>query len=562
MWLQNYGLATPVDLGGYFGQPDVAYAPPYPAAPPAAPMDRRMHQLESPPAPPYYATAIVTRPPPLPSPAAPRPHPIDTRKWRDTTAPSVEDAPYLRAPGSDQPSPEDLRGALFLPKYSPPPYHWRAHIPSEPVPDADDSYTPPIGRLPVEMLSCIFTRCVDFEADNLYHANYRTSVFISHVCSLWRNVSIGLPYLWQHFSLRPCQGRGHYRMARLFIERSQGFGLYVHYNEEQRRGEYPVERCPCALDLILWNIHRLEALELHEISGSTIQRLSTVPRGAATSLVHFDITTRSRDILPEATRCLSFFLESTHMREIQWDLPFFPEGVLWVDIVVLSLTKCLIDTQTFLRILATAPHLRSVGCQLIGASLREDSLTRFHANMFIESDGPQDTLFQALYLPRLRDFSLRPLMSLPVDEPCGPGWPFVDINGQLYRFMLAYGGSTFDESTLVSIVELPCMRELKILSIARIGGTLGDLFFAKLEPRTGMHRSGPLLPYLEDAALSECSTRDGSLSRLLLARHRGQFPLRSMSIGYTSRDRSAHLTDQSTFSMLRQEGWMIDWFEA
>ncbi|KAI4294585.1 hypothetical protein K525DRAFT_252182, partial [Schizophyllum commune Loenen D] len=57
---------------------------------------------------------------------------VDSQKWRDTSAPAPEKAPYLEYTGPDKPTPEDLRRALFIPRFSPPPSHWRALIPLDP----------------------------------------------------------------------------------------------------------------------------------------------------------------------------------------------------------------------------------------------------------------------------------------------------------------------------------------------------------------------------------------------------------------------------------------------
>ena len=72
-------------------------------------------------------------------------------------APVPENAPWLKYPGSNPPTAEDLRRALFIPPFSPPPEHWRALIPLDPIPDEDGLYTHPINQLPVELLSYIFT---------------------------------------------------------------------------------------------------------------------------------------------------------------------------------------------------------------------------------------------------------------------------------------------------------------------------------------------------------------------------------------------------------------------
>ncbi|KAL1673981.1 hypothetical protein EV122DRAFT_221605, partial [Schizophyllum commune] len=500
----------------------------------------------------------------------------DTNRWRDTSAPAPKNAPYLEYTGSDKPTPEDLRRALFIPRFSPPPSHWRALIPLDPVPDANGFYTPPINRLPVELLSYIFTRCMDEEAENPFYAHFCagfTPLVIARVCRHWRYVALDLPYLWQRFSLRPCQSRGHYRIARLFIQRTKGLGIYVHYAEDSHRGYFP-ERCPCALDLIIQNIGLVKALILSEVCHSTLARLSRVPVGAASSMIEFDISIQQSDISRELACALSTLYLTPTIREIRWSLPTFPENIYYSCITSLRLWGCPVDTFTFMRIMVSAPALQLVDVHLVppplGVALpmHVDIYHDAMEELMISADGPQDALMRALHLPRLRRLHLCWSSSGEEEEQITTDWPFLNTD-VLYTFLgrlrdgleylsLIPGGPTLDEKALLRIMSMPQLMPLKMLDISDLGGRVGEAVFEKLKPGR-KNRTTPLLPHLEDLYLCDCVTVDGRISCMLDARNRYGYPLRSVTLWYPEGDRAVHTVDLATFDSLRKVGWEIDW---
>ncbi|KAL1673987.1 hypothetical protein EV122DRAFT_293775 [Schizophyllum commune] len=502
---------------------------------------------------------------------------IDSQKWRHTSVPAPETAPYLEYTGPDKPTPDDLRRALFIPRFSPPPSHWRALIPLDPASDADGFHTPPINRLPVELLSYIFTRCMDREVNNLFHAYFSarsTPLVIARVCKLWRHVALDLPFLWQRFAMRPCQGGGHYRIARLYIERTKGLGIYVHYGEDSRRGAYPREVCPCALDLIVRNIGQVKALDLMEVSPSTLARLSRVPVGAASSMTQFSVTTREKNTSWEVARALSSLYLTTTIREIKWGLRTFPEEIHWSCITSFRLWACRIVPFTLLRILVSAPGLRLIDVELTSASSGDGLSIPYGAvvhhrameNLLIESDGPLDPLMQALDLPHLRRLRLR-RKSPSRKEYIIHGWPFANIEvfhaflGRLQDgleyFMLIPGGAGFDEKALLRVVSMPQMERLKMLDVSDLGGGASSAIFNELTPLRRDHT--PLLPHIEHLGLCDCIAGDGAISRMLEGRHKYGYPLRYVSLRYQYGDQTAHHTDLATIESLRKVGWQIIW---
>ncbi|KAL1741417.1 hypothetical protein HDZ31DRAFT_45503 [Schizophyllum fasciatum] len=486
------------------------------------------------------------------------PYADSTQRWRDPNAPAPANAPYLKYPGRDPPTAEDLRKALFIPLFSPPPAHWRALIPEDSTPDRIDT------KLPDEVLSYIFRRCMDLQLDNLHYATL-DSIFPSLLVS-------------HHFSMTPCQKGSHYALARLFIARTKGLGLYVQYVEDPRYHARP-ERCSCALDLIIDNIAQLVALELVSPSSRTAARLALIPWGAASSLKRFVVTALHPATSSAIEQKLGSLYMSRGLHEIRWDLPTFAFGdVDWSHIMALHLRRCSIDQMTLVRIISSAPALRVVEVEMTKVNLQDVSVARFRPiyalaleSLSIEGDGPQDELFHALHPPRLRHLSLRPSLSLPVKGPASAGWPFVDIrilfdflnrlHGSLEYFILLRGGTTFDETALIRIVEMPQLSQLTLLHVVEISGLAGDRFFSTIHGDPDAGRLS-LLPSLQRIGLSACSTTDGVLSRMLQYRYSHDFPLRTAVLHHHRDDRKCHPIDLATFQMLRDGGWHVLWRES
>ncbi|KAI5896971.1 uncharacterized protein SCHCODRAFT_02570266 [Schizophyllum commune H4-8] len=504
---------------------------------------------------------------------------IDWQKWRDPNAPVQENAPWLQYPGSDPPTAEDLRKALFIPPFSPPPEHWRALIPLDLIPDKDGSYTHPINQLPVELLSYIFTRCLDLEASNLAHAEVDSnfiSLLISRVCRRWRLIALDTPFLWQHFLMAPCKNRSHYAIARLFLKRTKGMGMHIRYAENTLRGAR-TGSCPraCALDFIIRNISQIVALELEGPRGSTVMRLTAVRRGSISMMKRFVLRTRSPNMDPSLARGLHLIFLSNGLREIKWNLAtFVPEEISWTRLHYLSLSHCPIEQHTLLRILLSAPALQEAHVEVAKALGPAKRFTAVHADalhsLTVEGEGPQDQLLEALHLPGLRVFSLRPLSSLSHEASSNsPGWPFLDasvlygflsrVQGSLERFYLLYGGKTFDEAALVHLITTPQFSEIQILHAIDVYGNVGDLFFSQLCQGNG---SVPALPHLSRLSLTDCVTTDGIISRALDARHNAGYPIRDVILGYPTGYRRPHRKDRATFAKLIQANWYILWEEG
>ncbi|KAI4524430.1 hypothetical protein K525DRAFT_262602 [Schizophyllum commune Loenen D] len=522
---------------------------------------------------------IREQPSPAPARHAPREDFIDWQKWRNPNAPVPENAPWLKYPGSDPPTADDLRKALFIPPFSPPPEHWRALIPLDPIPDEDGLYTHPINQLPVELLSYIFTWCLDREASNLAHAEVDSnfiSLLIARVCRRWRLIALDTPFLWQHILMASCKNRSHYAIARLFLKRTKGMGMCIRYAENTLRGAR-TGSCPrdCALDFIIRNISQIVVLELDGPRESTIRRLTSVRRGSTSMMKRFTLTTEDPNMDPMLARGLHSIFLSSGLRDINWELAtFVPEEINWSQLHCLSLGHCHIEQHTLLRIMLSAPALQEAHVEVARVSGPARRFTPVHANtlnsLTIEGEGPQDQLLQALHLPGLRFFTLRPSTTLPYDVASNsPGWPLLDIDvlydflgriqGSLERFILLYGGEIFNEAALINIIGMTQLRELKVLHVTDVHGNVSDAFFSRISQGD---KKAPLLPCLERLALTDCLTTDGVISRTLELRRTQGYPIPTVVLGYTTGYRRPHPKDCATFAKLRELGWYIAWEEG
>ncbi|TRM66500.1 hypothetical protein BD626DRAFT_451528 [Schizophyllum amplum] len=502
----------------------------------------------------------------------PNPRYVDDRSQRHYAPPTRMN--MSNQASSHEPDAQDLQQVLYLPPFSPPPTHWKALIPVDPAYSPNDVYVPLINRLPVELLSLIFTRCMDDEARELFRAGLRSRsspLVLSSICSRWRGVALDLPVLWQYFALAPCAGHGfHYRIALLFIERSKGQGLHVHYTEDPF-DEVPLECCPCALNLILENMGQIKTLELQEISQATAARISQTHYSAATMMERFSLVMCEDTMAAELVHPISRLYSSANLRELRWISSTFPVNIPWSQMVGLHLVDCITDHDLLMRILLSAPLLEELDVHMEAISptappyrpIRHFSMRDFS----IEGVGPQDMLLRLLHFPNLIRLSLRPLSSLSLETRGRFGWPFTDptvffkfigrLAMKLKSIRLLYG-DTLDETTMLHIIRLPQMSGLRCLHVTSRNVIARDAFFADLQPGWAA-RDVPLLPHLERLTMRYCVTSDGPISRMLESRRQYSYPLQSVSLGYPRDDCSSHRTDCTAFDRLNRQGMSISW---
>ncbi|KAL1729756.1 hypothetical protein EV714DRAFT_212393 [Schizophyllum commune] len=482
------------------------------------------------------------------------------QRWRESAVSMTRYAPYCRRPsGSRQQTRPGVRMA----------------------------YIPPINRLPVEVLSRIFMHTVSIDSDKPYAGGYSSarmvSLGIACVCRLWRSLAIGLPFLWQRFCMRPCQDVAHYRIARLFMERSKGLGIYVQYSEDWSYACREREGCPCALGFILQNIGQVKGLVLDHVEPSNLETLARMLAGAAPSLIEFGVRNLENPSR-EMVRALSAICQTPTIRKIHWTLPAYPEQVHWSSVTSLSLFDCPIDPHAFLRTLASAPALRFLEVEMISIEYKvgmavtpygTDVIHLALEDLRLFGDGPQDALMWALHLPHLRhlylDIRTDHLQDDLKDWPCQDMEVFYAFLSRLtgLRELLIYGGGDrFDGEALLEVIALPSLQRLEYLDIQHIADHVPVAVIEKLEPGDG-NRKPVLLPHLKTLMLYDCEPTNGLIARMLLARHTHRYPLRHTYFGCSRGQfvpgpfgrwyyENPWLdTDIAVFELLKKAGWSI-----
>ncbi|KAI5897002.1 uncharacterized protein SCHCODRAFT_02570352 [Schizophyllum commune H4-8] len=436
-----------------------------------------------------------------------------------------------------------------------------------------------INKLPAELLSLIFALSVEDEACNLalavLHPNC-TPLVLARVCHLWRETAVELPSLWQHFMLRPCDGREHhYRMAHTFIKRTKGSGLHIRYSEDVRSEESrrPVESCPCSLNVILDNLGSIKTLELSEVGKKTSTRLSDAAMKAGTSIQRFSLSMEETVLHLDTAQAISRLYCSPALRHFEWDSHIFPCNVPWSHMLSVDLNRCLVAPVYFVNILVSAPHLRELSVKMARLSpmkhlgVRHDSLRR----LSIDGMGAQDNILDFLHAPNLTELSLQPLRSLP-DGACYAQWPVTTpdvlfdflgrLSGGLESFRLIDTGN-LDELALLHLFSLPQMSTLRRLHLSARAAVAGDQLFHFMLPSQW---SGvpTLLPRLENLTLAGCTTTDGMISDMLRARQYLHYPLHLVWLGFPRNDQPevAHRTDIAAFRKLKQYGMEVSWYPS
>uniref|UniRef100_D8PXP0 F-box domain-containing protein n=1 Tax=Schizophyllum commune (strain H4-8 / FGSC 9210) TaxID=578458 RepID=D8PXP0_SCHCM len=449
------------------------------------------------------------------------------------------------------------------------------------------AYIPTINRLPVEVLSRIFMHAMGQGSDKPYAGGYfsaqMTSLVIASVCRLWRSLAVDLPFLWQRFCMRLCQDGAHYKIARLFLERTKGLGIYVQYSEDSRYACPEREGCPCALGFILQNIGQVKGLDLNHVEPSTLEPLARMLAGAAPSLIEFSVhnlENPSREVF----RSLSSLCQTPTIRKIHWALPAFPDKVHWSSVTTLSLFDCPVDPHAFLHTLASAPALRSLEIEMISIESKiamavtpygRDVLHLALEDLCLFGDGPQDALMWALHLPHLRHLYLDTrtdhLEDDLMDWPCQDMevfYAFLSRLTGLREFSIYDGGDRFDGEALLEVIALPSLQRLEYLDISDIADHVPVAVIEKLEPGDG-NRTPVLLPHLKTLILNDCEPTNGLIARMLLARHTYRYPLRHSNFhctrgqfvpgpyGRWCYENPWLDTDLAVFELLKQAGWSI-----
>ncbi|KAI5830162.1 hypothetical protein K523DRAFT_372372, partial [Schizophyllum commune Tattone D] len=401
-------------------------------------------------------------------------------------------------------------------------------------------YTPPINRLPPELLSQIFVEALPSQLFEATCSRRSVPLVLSHVCGYWREVALDTTTLWQWISLTECSSRrAHHtrKLPRRFVQRTKGAELSIYFMDAEAANvqadqfkymamRYPVEpipaheRCPCALDFITALIPRVRELDLF-IGHASTQRLSLLRPSAAKTLhnIHVDFVQGGSQVQSLCT----LLSTSPKLRRFSWSNYFDicvvppPSQIAWAQLVCAELEESPMTFQAFFNMLSVGRLLETVCVRLTRRgssfrSLRGSVRTQYTlTKLLLCGHEALDEVFDAIWLPSLQQFTLDCNSQNSVDWPCVDTRSlhrFISSTSALHKFDITPGG-TVDENAIINILSLP--------QAATIADLHADLSVISDRMISAMHRGqgGPLLPQLSRLSLGYCATTDGVISNLL-----------------------------------------------
>ncbi|KAI5896984.1 uncharacterized protein SCHCODRAFT_02492281 [Schizophyllum commune H4-8] len=443
------------------------------------------------------------------------------------------------------------------------------------APGSDRSHAPLINDLPAELLSSIFEWYM-FPGEPGFFGDYFPEVplVVSHVCRLWRETALDLPFMWRRILVKTCQNEGRYLLAQMFLQRTKDQTIALCYSETGCKKDHRGKPCTAAIEFVIRNIGQLHSLILEDIEGETLSCLSKIPGDAASRLSCLVVTVDWRcQAFPPVTMqaALSPLYRAPSLRILDWGLHTLEKDILWGQLTRVETTISSIDVKDFLHILACGKVLQSVRVYLENPRQMDEAVQVSTARyapvenvtireMDLECDGPQDDLFRALRLPNLTRLALSPL-----SESDGMRVLFNDfqvfsdflgrVRGGLQEFALDYAHDQLEDMVRIQIFGLPQMSTLLNLRIRETAGGAGDDFFKALT--IDSRGSAPLLPRLTSLRTSACTTTDGVISRMLQSRHTHRYPLRNIFLGYPCGTAVPQPRDAAAYDTLSAMGWEI-----
>ncbi|KAL1747992.1 hypothetical protein HDZ31DRAFT_30633 [Schizophyllum fasciatum] len=458
-----------------------------------------------------------------------------------------------------------------------------AAVPPRPV--GRGPWTPPINRLPPELLAPIFLDVMPTQLLDATCSRSCAPLMLSHVCGYWRQVAIDTPGLWQWISLTECRTRRQHRsrkLARRFVKRTKGLGLSIYFRDveatsvdEDRYGllaytgtvqTIPAhERCHCALNMIIHHIASVRVLEMF-IGQASAQRLSAIPAFAATSLRNLRINFVEGG---EAIQSLSKLVStSPQLYRLLWSSRYrmcavpSPTGVDWGQLTIVFMDESPIPPSAFLDMLSIGRSLKQVWVRITPSPSspvdRYDKVVQHKLEqLYICGNEALDDVLNHLRLPSLQKLTLREYSEALADWPCADSRAihrFVAGTSALSELRLSSGG-TFDEDAFISLLSLPQTSQLTELhAFLRL---FSDKFFLAMDPTD--HRGvGPILPRVVRISLRKCNTTDGTASHMLWARKHGNYPLVNAQIFFHRREHKRHPVDKQEFLRLGMVGVLAE----
>ncbi|KAI5896559.1 uncharacterized protein SCHCODRAFT_02569266 [Schizophyllum commune H4-8] len=488
--------------------------------------------------------------------------------------------PHPHPPATPQPPvPQLNRGSMTIRIWEMPSF---ASIP--PRAPRYGPYTPPINRLPPELLSQIFVGALPSQLFQATCSRRSVPLVLSHVCGYWREVALDTTALWQWISLTECSSRrAHHtrKLARRFVQRTRGAELSIYFMDAEAASvqanhfkymamRCPVEpipaheRCPCALDFITALISRVRELDLF-IGHASTQRLSLLPPSSAKALrnIHVDFVQGGSEVQSLCT----LLSTSPKLRRFSWTNHFDicavppPSNIAWSQLVRAELEESPMTFQAFFGMLTVGRSLETVCVRLtrhgtspekLRGSVTQYALTK----LLLCGHEALDEVFNAIRLPSLQQFTLDCKSQDSVDWPCLDARSlhrFISNISALQKLDITPGG-TVDEDALLALLTLPQSATIADLHV--------DLSVVSDRMITAMYRGqgGPLLPQLSRLSIGYCATTDSVISDLLWSLHQSCSPLTYAQIRFMRREQGRHPVDEREFRRLGAVGLLAERF--
>ena len=191
-------------------------------------------------------------------------------------------------------------------------------------PGSDRSHVSLINGLPAELLSSIFEWYM-FPSDPASLSDYfpEEPLKISHVCKLWRETALDLPFMWRRILVETCQTEGRYLLAQLFLERTKDQTIAICYTEKLCSKDHQGKPCTAAIEFVIRYIGQTHTLMLEYINGETLSYLSKIPGDAASRLSCLVATVYAREQVSSPVTmqaALSPLYRVPSLRNLDWGL--------------------------------------------------------------------------------------------------------------------------------------------------------------------------------------------------------------------------------------------------
>lgn len=318
------------------------------------------------------------------------------------------------------------------------------------------------------------------------------------------------------------------------------------------------DRCFCVLDMIRDRIAEMRTLEL-VIGHASSLRLSSLP-ALASSLQTLRVEFMEGGA--QVQNLSTMLSSSPQLRHLSWRSHWHvcavppPAGVPWSQLVCLYIEESPMGFDVFFDMMTVGHALEDLWVYLRRESPSpmppHPRISQFVLKHFtIFGDGPLDEVFHTLHIPSVRDFSLK-------SEPDSPaGWPCSDP--QTFSHFISTGttaldvfhimeGGTIHEDALLAVLALPQMSTLTSLDVVLT--SVGDKLVERLHPG----RNATLLPHLAKLTFGACAATDGTIARMLRARHQHGYPLRNIHAEFMRSERGRHPLDEAEFRRLHAFG--------